>query len=87
MADGFTFDIDAELAEQLTAAAAAAAEAGVSREAYVRALLEQETHGGPNWVIARARAYDFDRTGEAMTIDEAFAELDAMMLERRARNA
>jgi Ribbon-helix-helix protein, copG family len=84
MADGFSFDVDAELAERLSAAAA---DAGVSREAYVRALLEQESQGGPGWVIARARAYDFDRTGEAMTVDEAFAELDALVLERRARNA
>lgn len=84
MADGFSFDIDADLAARLTAQAA---DAGVTREAYVRALLEQETHGGPSWVIARARAYDFDRDGEAMTIDEAFAELDAMLLERQARKA
>ncbi len=80
MADGFSFD--AELAERLSAAAA---DAGVSREAYVRALLEQESHGGPDWVIARARAYDFDRTGEAMTIDEAFAELDSEIAEKKTR--
>ncbi|GEM_PF-2250596 len=82
MADGFSFDVDADLAERLSAAAA---DAGVSREAYVRGLLEQETHGGSDWVIARARAYDFDRTGEAMTIDEAFAELDSEIAEKKTR--
>ncbi|NGM50455.1 hypothetical protein G5B46_12620 [Caulobacter sp. 602-2] len=84
MADGFTLDIDAELAEQLSSAAAAA---GVSREAYALAVLEQDSKGGPRFTIARARAYDVDRGGEVMSMEEAFEFLDAALVRPGTRPA
>lgn len=84
MADGFSLDISPELAEHL---AAAAAEAGVSREAYALAVLEQDSKGGARFTVARARAYDVDRSGDVMSMDEAFELFDTALAKRGARPA
>ncbi|MFT4252745.1 MAG: hypothetical protein QM608_09690 [Caulobacter sp.] len=82
MTDGFTLRIDGELADHVTLAAA---EAGVSREAYAHAVLAQDAKGGAAWVVARARAADLDCGGETLSLAEAFDLLDATLVRRRAR--
>lgn len=86
MADGFTLEIDAELAESLEKRAA---ECGLSREAFARIVLEQQvfSYDDFTWVNGdpRARSEPESSIGEEGT---PWEELEPRLWERlRARLA
>jgi hypothetical protein len=83
MADGeVTIKLDDA---SITALDAKAKAAGLTPDDYARQVVQEALGTIDHWAIARARAAEFDRTGEGMTVDEAFDRLEAMVAERRAK--
>ena len=79
MADGFTLEIDADLAERLKAAAEAA---GESVEVFARSIIQ---HGlEDDWAEDFRRLAEYEATGEWVSIDEAFGEARAELEKRLA---
>ncbi len=72
MADGFRIELDAKASERLKAVAEAA---GLSAQDYAQGLVEAALDDG--WDESRRRAAEYDRTGEYVTVEEAFAHFDA----------
>lgn len=72
MADGFDIRIEHEQAERLRAAAEAA---GAQPEDYARQLLAQALEA--DWAEDHARISEYERTGEAVGVEEAMARFRA----------
>jgi hypothetical protein len=83
MADGeMTLKLDAASLSALDAEAKAI---GLAPDDYARLLLQDALGIGDRWAISEARLEEYDRTGEAIPIEEAFDMLRKMVAERRAR--
>ncbi|ATQ43029.1 hypothetical protein [Caulobacter mirabilis] len=81
MADGsLTIPLDELTAEQLKAAAEAA---GETPEAYVRRAVARSLE--EDWAEDLRRAAEYERTGESLSVDEAFDLLRTRIAERRAQ--
>ncbi len=84
MADGFDIHIDAEQASDLRAAAEAR---GLDPAAYALQLLEKAIDSDDRWAISRARWAEYQRTGESMSVEEAFGEIRSRIKALRSKQA
>lgn len=79
MADGFDIHLDQARAEQLKAAADAS---GMTATEFALSALDRAIED--DWAEDRRRLEDYDRTGDALTIEEAMSELRNATAEKRA---
>ncbi len=86
MADGFDIHVDKDRAERL---AGAARSVGLTPEAYVLSLVDDAISipsGDAQLVESLRRLDEYDRTGEACTVDEVFDRIEARIQARMAEH-
>ena len=81
MADGFTLEIDADMAERLKAAAEAA---GESVEVFARSIIRHRLED-EDWAEDFRRLAEYDATGEFVSAEDALEEA-RLALEARLAN-
>ena len=86
MADGFDIHVDKDRAEKL---AGAARSVGLTPEAYVLSLVDEAISvpsEDEQMAESLRRLDEYDRTGEAYTVDEVFDRIEARIQARMAEN-
>lgn len=82
MADGFDIHLNGQQAERLRAKAS---DAGMDAGDYARSLLAAALDG--DWAEDQRRFAEYDRTGEAISLDKFMGELRAAVARRRGERA